>query len=269
MEKKFKVLGIIFGYVSFLVVDVLILSIFHPAINYIVIGSVTVVSASTLYYVVQQPATLNKMKIKSKTLPETAEIQLRVQENVSISKQQCEILEDYLEALPYVQDYANSEEVSDNFPLMNDVIFSSLSQAELAKIDQLNLSQIEKLEFIRDFLYFNIEERKTLIDNMLKSQDDVSNKIKYIPPVDIISLGDKFRIHVISLIDPGEMKKIVIIDSFDTIKKIKKDIGILFNYDLDDFLLSSGGIILQEDLSIIDYPLEDDDEIVIIPSRIP
>ena len=42
---------------------------------------------------------------------------------------------------------------------------------------------------------------------------------------------------------------------------------LLFDYNLEDFLLSSGGILLQENLQIKDYYIDDDDEIALIPSR--
>jgi hypothetical protein len=43
----------------------------------------------------------------------------------------------------------------------------------------------------------------------------------------------------------------------------------MFDYNLDDFLLSTGGIIMDENVQIKDYNIADRDEIVLIPSRIP
>ena len=43
----------------------------------------------------------------------------------------------------------------------------------------------------------------------------------------------------------------------------------MFDYNLEDFLLSTGGIIMNENAQIKDYNIEDMNEIVLIPSRIP
>ncbi|MGB5913001.1 MAG: hypothetical protein WBH31_17555, partial [Promethearchaeia archaeon] len=48
---------------------------------------------------------------------------------------------------------------------------------------------------------------------------------------------------------------------------VKERIGTLFDYNLEDFLLSSGGILLHENSQIKDYAIDDDDEIALIPSR--
>ena len=59
----------------------------------------------------------------------------------------------------------------------------------------------------------------------------------------------------------------MIIEKSDFISEVKLKIGTLFDYDLDDFVLSSGGILLDEKLQINHYNIDDDDEIAIIPSR--
>ncbi len=59
----------------------------------------------------------------------------------------------------------------------------------------------------------------------------------------------------------------MIIETSDFIDVIKEQVGILFDYGLEDFLLSTGGIILDETKQIKDYFIDDDDEIALIPSR--
>jgi hypothetical protein len=80
-------------------------------------------------------------------------------------------------------------------------------------------------------------------------------------------MEDQFRVYVRSLLEPGEKTKIIILDSSDLIYIIKEKVALLFDYDLEDFLLSSGGILLKENLLIKDYDIDDDDEIALIPSR--
>ncbi|MBN1802845.1 MAG: hypothetical protein JW891_15150 [Candidatus Lokiarchaeota archaeon] len=272
MEKKYKILGITLGYVGSLIVSILLLSAYFPIINFIVIGSVTAVSAGSLYYVIESQPKSKEITLKRKSLPEPPQVvkkPIEAFKPIVKIKAETELLDDYLELLPYVQEYVDSEQMHEEFLLVSNVIFSKLEPDELEKIEKLDLTQIEKLEFIRDLLYFDTKERALLLDNMLEQQKSVTKEILYIPPSSRIKLGDRFRIHVISLVDPGEMKKIIVVDSVDTIENVKEDIGVLFDYNLDDFLLSSGGAILQEDLLISDYSLEDDDEIVLIPSKIP
>jgi hypothetical protein len=74
-------------------------------------------------------------------------------------------------------------------------------------------------------------------------------------------------LYVRSLIEPGEITKLIIVDATELISGIKERVGVLFNYDLDAFLLSSGGILLSEDKQIQNYDIDDDDEIALIPSR--
>ncbi|MCK4286190.1 MAG: hypothetical protein KAX18_08300, partial [Candidatus Lokiarchaeota archaeon] len=61
--------------------------------------------------------------------------------------------------------------------------------------------------------------------------------------------------------------RIVILDTTELISVVKKKVGILFDYNQQDFVLSSGGILLKENSHIKDYDIEDDDEIALIPSR--
>ncbi|MHA1472459.1 MAG: hypothetical protein ACTSQW_05110, partial [Promethearchaeota archaeon] len=97
--------------------------------------------------------------------------------------------------------------------------------------------------------------------------DIADEQIKYNPPLNIIGMNDKIRVYIRSLVEPGEKTKIIIIETSELIDIIKEQIGILFNYSLEDFLLSTGGIILDETKQIKDYFMDDDDEIALIPSR--
>ncbi len=272
MEKKYKILGITFSYVVSLIVYVLLFSAYFPIVNFIVIGSMTAISAGSLYYVIESPLRSNQKTFKKKHLPEPTQFvqkSIEASKTVFVEKTETQLLDDYLELLPYVQEYTDSDQMHEEFPLVSNVIFSKLEPAEMEKIEKLTLTQMEKFELIRDILYFNTEERNLLLNSMVEQQETNNTEISYVPPSDTVMLGDRFRIHVISLVDPGEMKKIIIVDSVDTVKNVKEDLGVLFDYDIEEFLLTSGGVILQEDLLVSDYQLEDDDEIVLIPSRIP
>jgi len=101
----------------------------------------------------------------------------------------------------------------------------------------------------------------------LKSKDKTDEEIIYVPPRNLIKMEDQLRIYIRSLAEPGEKTKIVIADTTELISTVKERVGILFNYNLEKFLLSSGGILLHENSQIKDYDIDDDDEIALIPSR--
>ena len=72
---------------------------------------------------------------------------------------------------------------------------------------------------------------------------------------------------MISLVKSGEKKKIINVEEKDFVSDVKERVGSIYEYDLDDFLLSTGGIIMSENMQLKDYHIEDKDEIVLIPSR--
>ncbi|MCP4763567.1 MAG: hypothetical protein GY870_17480 [archaeon] len=269
-KRKYISFSVIIAYAIFMIIYVILFLGQVPFYNFIIVGSVAAVSTGTLYTVVAQSYTSDrriktskyKQKPKSKTLSQNPK---RIKQ---ISKERSpDILEEYLDAFPYIEEYTESDKTHDEFPVMKEFIFSNITPEETEKINLLGLSEIDKIQFIREMLYYDPEERETLIENMLMNRDKIEEEVIYSPPVKTIELGDKFRIHVISLIEPGEKKKIKIIESTDSIDKVKESVGILFDYDLEAFLLSSGGLILKEGKKISDYDIIDEDEIVLIPTR--
>jgi hypothetical protein len=185
----------------------------------------------------------------------------------SIPKKGVDIIEDYFDAMPLIERYVESEGSYEDIPVMNKFIFSVFSKEELDKINQLNLSKLEKIQFIREMLYFDTSERQTLIENMFNNRDNIDEDMVYIPPMNPIEIKDQIRVYVRSLVEPGEKTKIIIVDTAELIITVKERVGVLFNYDQDNFLLSSGGILLSEEKKILDYDIDDDDEIALIPSR--
>jgi hypothetical protein len=178
-----------------------------------------------------------------------------------------EILDEYFEALPSIEEYLDSDKSYEEIPTINKYIFSVFSKEELGKIKYLGLSKLDKILFIREMLYYDKGERKALIDNMLKNRDKTDEEIFYIPPKNITNLKDQIRVYVRSLVEPGEITKLIIVDTTELVSSVKERVGVLFNYELKDFLLSSGGILLSEDKEMQKYDIDDDDEIALIPSR--
>jgi hypothetical protein len=177
------------------------------------------------------------------------------------------MIEEYFDAFPSIEDYIESEDSYKDIPIIDKYIFSIFSKEELDKINLLNLSKMDKILFIREMLYYDFNERNDLIENMLKNGEKIVGEINYVPPTNQIEMEDQIRVYVRSLLEPGEKTKIIIINMNDFISKIKEKIAILFDYNLENFLLSSGGILLNENLLIKDYNIDDDDEIALIPSR--
>lgn len=260
MRKKYRTLSIISLYAIFVLIYIgyFLLGINNtPLFLILTIGSVAVLSTSTIYTVMQSTSYQHDKIRDKKFVPKLKAIH-NIEEN---------IVDDYLEALPSIEEYVDSDESYEDIPIINKYIFSVFSKEELRKINNLELSKLDKILFMREMLYFDKDERKTLIDNMLKTKDQSDEEVFYLPPKNTINLKSQIRVYIRSLVEPGEITKLIIVDTTELINFVKERVGVLFNYELEDFLLSSGGILLSEDKIIQDYDIDDDDEIALIPSN--
>jgi hypothetical protein len=260
MRKNYRILSVITLYVifGFIYIAYFVFGIDNtPLFLILTIGSVAVLSTSTIYTVIQSQGYRHD-KMRDKRYSPKPKVKQIIDEG---------FIDEYLEALPLIEDYLDSNKSYEEIPTINKYIFTVFSKEVLEKIKHLGLSKIDKILFIREMLYYDKDERKTLIDNMLESRDKPEEEIFYIPPNNTINLKDQIRIYVRSLVEPGEITKLIIVDSTELILSVKERIGVLFNYQLKDFLLSSGGILLPDDKKIEDYDIDDDDEIALIPSR--
>ncbi|MFW9771691.1 MAG: hypothetical protein ACFFEO_05945 [Candidatus Thorarchaeota archaeon] len=261
MIKRTRVLSIIALYTIVILIYIILFWLkieYFPFYLIFTIGSVAALSTGTFYIIK-----------KSKSIPEK-----RITKPKYISKQKLlsekdknMLVEDYFDAMPLIDKYADSLGSHNELPSMNDYIFSVFNSEELEKITCLDLSKMDKIFFLRELLYFSPQERSQLINDMLKSKDNPDQQIIFTPPKVCIGMRDRIRIYARSLIEPGEKTKIIIVETSEFVIEIKEKLGILFDYNLSNFVLSSGGIILQENLKIVDYNLDDDDEIALIPSR--
>ncbi|KKN50182.1 hypothetical protein LCGC14_0635280 [marine sediment metagenome] len=231
-----------------------------PLFLFLTIGSVAVLSSSTIYTVIQSTVSQDKMIRDKKLLPKQKSFKKR-ESNLS------NIIEDYIDALPFIEEYVGSDDSYEDLPAIHKYIFSLFSKEVLYKIDLLNLSKMDKIQFIQEMLYFDDSEREILIENMLESREKTDDEIIPASPMKIIDLEDQIRVYVRSLVEPGEKTRILIVDISEFISEAKKRVGILFDYDQKEFLLSSGGILLKDSSQIKDYDIDDDDEIALIPSR--
>ena len=260
MKKSNRVLSIITLYVVFalfyLIFFILQIDSF-PLFLFLTIGSVAVLSPSTVYTIVSSKSSPAKKIGKAKYY----------QKPKTIKGVARELVEDYFEAMPLIDQYADTDESFENIESIDDYIFTFFSQEDLDKINLLRFSKMDKIFFIREMLYFEAGERKQLIDDILKNNNIADEPIKYNPPLHTIGMDDKLRVYIRSLVEPGEKTKIIIIEASDLISTFKEQVGILFDYGLEDFLLSTGGILLDETRQIRDYYIDDDDEIALIPSR--
>lgn len=260
MRKKYRVLTVLALYA----IVILVFTLFFlfgidniPLFLVLSVGSVAVLSSSTIYTIMQS-IDHDERKVEKKQFIKTK----------SIKQKAIDIIEEYFDVMPDIEEYIESYDSFEEMPIINKYIFTVFSQEELDKINLLDLSKMDKILFIREMLYFNQEERSVLIENMLKSRDNTELEGIYNPPVVLIDISDQIRVYIRSLVEPGEKTKIVIINTADIVNTIKKQVGVLFDYDLENFLLSSGGIILHETAQIKDYDIIDDDEIALIPSKL-
>lgn len=260
MRKNYRILSLIALYVeiAFIYLILFFLKVENvPVYIFLTIGSVAVLSTGTIYTVVQSSSThIVKMKSK-KSFPKQK----------PVKKKTSALLEDYFDAMPLIDKYANAIESFEEIESMDDYIFTIFSKEQIAKIDLLGLSKMDKIFFLREMLYFEPDERKQLIDDMLETKSLTEEQVIYNPPLHTIVMDEKVRVYIRSLVEPGEKIKILIIETSEIVSVIKEKVGILFDYNLEDFLLSSGGILLDETLLIEDYFVDDDDEIALIPSR--
>ncbi|MFX1240221.1 MAG: ubiquitin-like protein [Promethearchaeota archaeon] len=260
MKKNYRILVIIALYTVCILFYALFF-LFHiqsvPIFLFLTIGSVAVLSTGTIYTVIQSKSSQDKIFKEKKSFVKQKSIQTKP----------IDIIEDYIEAMPSIETYIESEETCKDMPIMDKFVFSIFSKEELENISLLDLPKMEKIQFIRELLYYDHNERNGLIENMLKNKDEIEGIINYTPPTNPIELEDQIRLYVRSLLEPGEKTKIIIVDTSDFIIIIKEKIAVLFDYNLEDFLLSSGGILLNDNLLIKDYEIDDDDEIALIPAR--
>jgi hypothetical protein len=260
MKKNYRLLTVISLYIIcilFYVFFFLFRIVNTSYFLFLTIGSVAVLSTSTIYTVIQSKSSQVRTVKKKKFVPKPK----------SIQEKTLDIIEEYIAAMPLIEDYVESNESYKDMAIVEKFIFTIFSHEELEKINMLELSKIDKILFIRELLYFEPEERKLLIEDMLENQETFDGEITYTPPRNPIKIEDQIRVYVRSLIEPGEKTKLIIIDTNKIISIIKEKIGVLFDYDLEDYLLSSGGILLDDNLQIKDYNIDDDDEIALIPSR--
>ncbi|MCK4380981.1 MAG: hypothetical protein KAW51_07545 [Candidatus Lokiarchaeota archaeon] len=260
MRKKNRILSVIALY-SVCIVIYAFFFLFRLENNtlflILTIGSVAVLSTSTVYTVIHSKGSWDEKIRKKKYLPEPKSIKMK----------SANIIEDYIDALPLIEDYVESDESYKDMPIIDKYIFSVFSQDEINKINLLDLSKMDKILFIREMLYFDLNERNTIIENMVKTRNKTDEEITYSPVLSPIKIEDQIRVYIRSLIEPGEKTKIIIIDTNEVVGIIKEEIGRFFDYELETFLLSSGGILLDENSLIKDYYINDDDEIALIPSR--
>ncbi|UCD01929.1 MAG: hypothetical protein JSV23_02605 [Promethearchaeota archaeon] len=228
-----------------------------PLFLVLTIGSVAVLSTSTIYTVIQSQSSQDKRINEKKFFTKPK----------SMQNDTFDIIEEYIDAMPSIEEYIESDDTYKDMPIVDKFIFSIFRKEELDKINLLGLSKMDKILFIREMLYYDPNERNDLIENMLITKDNTDGAINYSPPKRSIEIEGQIRVYVRSLVEPGEKTKIIIVDTNELIRIIKEKIAILFDYDLKDFVLSSGGILLQENLLIKDYEIDDDDEIALIPSR--
>jgi len=273
---------------ALIIIFYLIFFSFNPFLFIILVfGSVAIISTSTLYTVIhhihnqderekesrlfskpKEFKSLKRTKIKKIPLEESL-TKIKSENDTKAKKEDIpQIIEEYIKALPYLGEYLESDKNYDNFAIIQDLVFSLFSYDELKKINLLNLSNVEKLQFIREMIYYTRDERRELLENMLKYRNKgMDDEIEYVPPRKTFEMGEYLRVYLISLLEKGEKRRLLIISTDEKIKDIKKKAADLFNYKMDDFLITTGGLILDEDALVADYPIEEEDEIVLIPSR--
>ena len=233
----------------------------------LVIGSVVVLSTGTVYTVIHHESIDDKITRKKQFVSKVRALEKR--RMLVKEEERSDFIEVYMGEMPSIQKYVDSNKSYEEMPIIEDFIFTELSPKDLAKISRLGISDIDKKQFIKELLYFTQEERSNLIDSMIENRYKTDEELIYIPPMSLIEETKAIRVYAISLIESREKRKIINIESTEFVNVVKDQLAVMFDYNLADFLLSTGGVIMNENAQIKDYNIEDMNEIVLIPSRIP
>lgn len=233
----------------------------------LVIGSVVVLSTGTIYTVIHNESIDDKIARKKPFVSKIKALEKR--RMLLKEKEPSNFIEVYMSEMPSIQKYVDSDKSYEQMPIIEDFIFTELSPKELAQINRLGFTDIDKKQFIKELLYFTQEERSNLIDSMIENQYKTDDQLIYISPMSVVKETKIIHVYAISLIEPGEKRKIINIESIEYVNVIRDRLADMFGYDVEDFLLSTGGIIMNENALIKEYNIEEKDEIVLIPSRIP
>lgn len=233
----------------------------------LVIGSVVVLSTGTIYTLIHHESMDDKIARKK---PFVSKVKALEKRRMLLKEEEpSNFIEVYMNEMTSIQKYIDSDKSYKEIPIIEDFIFTEFNPKELAQINRLGLTDIDKKQFIKELLYFTQEERSNLIDSMIENQYKTDQELIYFPPMSVVQETKTIHVRIISLIEPGEKMKIIDIKSTGYVNVVKDQLAHLFNYNMEDFLLSTGGIIMNEDALIKQYNIEDEDEIVLIPSRIP
>jgi len=268
MKKSIIIGSLIAFYVIFTIVYFLFFAQIGLYLLFIAIGSVAILSPATIYAVIEHVGNGQNREIEKKVLPKPKFKPKKI--NQIPRKEEIETsdtVEEYFKAMPYLEEYVNSDQPYEDIPIIKDLIFSTMEPKDLANVNLLDLTKFEKIEFLRELVYYDPEERTNLIESMLKNRGRIADEVIYKPPTKIIEIGEAIRAYIISLIEKGEKSKLLVINTTESIKSVKERAGELFNHDLNDFLISTGGLILDENKEIKHYDIEDEDEIVLIPKK--
>jgi len=266
MKRTTLIISLIAFYAIFSIVYFLFLAQTNLYFVFMIIGSVAVLSTGVVYSVIENLGSQDEREIESRIAVKPKSLKKRPK-SISEEPYEDDNIETYLEAYPSLVEYINSEKTHVEFEQIERLIFSVFGKGEISKIRLLGLSNLEIVEFIREMLYYEPQERETLLENMLRSRGKREEDVYYTSPAKTIEISDAIRVYLLSLIESGGKKKLCIVETTETIAEVKEKAAQLLKYNTDQFLLSSGGIILNEDSKIEDYDIEDEDEIVLIPPR--
>ncbi|MFX1358697.1 MAG: hypothetical protein ACFFA8_15640, partial [Promethearchaeota archaeon] len=157
MRRNYRFFSLIALYFIFILIYIILFFLKIDSLPFYVIfniSSMAVLSTGTIYTIIQSRSIPDKRIIKPKY----------ISKQKSLKKQSNEFIEDYFDAMPLIDKYANSNELFEDVDTMDDYIFSVFTPEELDKINLLDLSKMDKIFFLRELLYFSPQERNQLIE---------------------------------------------------------------------------------------------------------
>ena len=89
-------------------------------------------------------------------------------ENSYLSEETNKIIKDLMYEMPNVRKYIQSDILAQDVSELKDELFSIFSFEELRKIDLIEMPFEEKKQFIKELLSLEPNERKQLLDDIIK-----------------------------------------------------------------------------------------------------
>jgi molybdopterin converting factor small subunit len=121
---------------------------------------------------------------------------------------------------------------------------------------------VEDFDEFDDFDELDNDIDDDIID---KTPKDVAQNVASKTPAKK-SRGEQISVYFQSTIGPGEKKQKLLVNTGNEVRDIKKTVGNIFGLNPADFHLSQGGVTMDDNNKLSEYPIKDGDTVLLIPA---